>query len=243
MNITFKKPKFKNTHYIANTVTPICYNIYDVRIHKIHKLQNDKGYSIVLHLSSDDQQFLTNIDNQSLNALIANNKQWFDNDLSDNDISEMYRASYCKQTETISILLPNNYSEYTRIHINGKLVSIDDFLEIVNMNYRKTHDISIQIQNIGMYIYSDQTVNRWIAKSINIHNLTDVDTESRGEIEEFWKELVDKCDETLEGRQNLIQNTRKELADKYSAIVSEKKSKDWECKIEDLKKLIQNIIF
>lgn len=228
--IIFKKPEFKKKYYLANTEKPVYFNLTDVTIKQMIKMKNDKGYMLIA--KSSGKEFFDAVDNTSMKQLLDNNSVWFDNDLTEEDIRQMFNPSYCDQYNVVSIFLPSEvYTGITNIqeymcHTAGKV-------------------LNFKIQHIGMYIYPNQTVNRWAVKTINMHNLEDVHlTESKEDIDAYWEEQVKKCDQVLISKIKYIHDTQEKLHNQYSSIVAEKFSnKDWECKIKDLQILIQNIIF
>jgi hypothetical protein len=194
------------------------------------KLKNEKGYMLVVKNAA--QVFFDKIDKSSIDQLVINNSTWFENDLFEEDIRQMFKPSYCSQNNTVNIFLPSeicldipNVQEYL-CHTSGKV-------------------LNIKIHHMGMYVYPEQTVNRWVAKSINIHSIDDVHmTETKEDIEAYWLEQVQRCNEMLDTKIQNIKEIQAKVHSEYSAIVAEKFSnKNWECKIRDLQSLIQNIIF
>lgn len=226
--ISFKKPEYKKKYYIAHTEKPINYNLTDVTIKQMLKLKNDKGYMLTVNCtnSSDHKEFFNNIDDACIKQLIENNSTWFDNDLTQENIKTMFNPSYCLQNNIVSIFLPNGLN-----------------IEDIRDTSRKI--LNLKIQHIGMYIYSDQTINRWAVKAINIHNIEDVYmTESKEDIEAYWDQRVKQSIAALDIKISNIRETQDKLNELYSSIITEKFSnKEWEYKIRDLQTLIQNIIF
>jgi hypothetical protein len=102
--------------------------------------------------------------------------------------------------------------------------------------------LNIRVQHAGLYIYSKQTFNRWYANSINIYD-EDTDIEEKENIEESWGSLVEESDNVLKNRITSLENTRSKIKNLYLDICKNNSSKEWECKIKELKNLIQNIIF
>ena len=222
----FKKPEFKKKYFLSHTEKSVYYNLTDVTIKNMIKLKNDKGHMLTIN-AVEHKSFFDAIDNASIEQLASNNITWFDNDLTEEDIKQMFNPSYCSQNNVVNICLPSGLCDTKDIRdTRGKI-------------------LSLKIQHIGMYIYADQTVNRWAAKAINIHNIEDVHlTETKENIETYWQEQVKQCDQVLDAKTLNIQEIKCKLHNQYSSIVAEKFSnKDWEYKILDLQYLIQNIIF
>lgn len=248
MDIVFKKPTFKKTYYVSHTQNIVTYDLIDVTIKKVIKLQNNNGHIFTLNISQNDKEFMSGVDDCGLRTLMQNNRLWFENDLREEDIKQMYNASYCSQSGSINVFLPNDAGDTNitniKVFCNNKPSNVFEFLNCINDHkYKKQYTINFELKHIGMYIYADQTINKWAVRTIHIHNLHDVLTEDKEDIETSWAELVAQCDEILEGRIKIIEKTRKELHSQYETVINEKNSKKWESQLEDLKKLIQNIIF
>lgn len=235
----FKKPDFKKKYYVSHTEKPIYYNLTDVTVKQIIKLKNDKGYMLTIKAEAH-KPFFDEVDNASIEQLADKNRDWFDNDLTEEDIRQMFNPSYCLQNNVVSVFLPSHASHASNASHAPTGSDIKD--QICNTAGKV---LNLKIQHIGMYIYPDQTVNRWAVKTINMHNIDDVHlTETKEDIEAYWQEQVNKCNKALDCKIIHIQETKEKLNHQFSSIVAEKFSnKDWECKIRDLQTLIQNIIF
>ncbi len=235
--MTYTRPVFKNKYYVCFTEKPIVHCLYDIKINKITRLQNDRGHVITVYVNNDDQMFFDEIDTISMQILKSNNKTWFDNDLTTDQISELYVPSSCSQNNTVNIILPPNT---LKIHLDNKLISYHDFMQIISdMSYIKTYTVNMDIQHIGMYIYASQTVIKWSVKCINIYSSEEPASESKKDIEEFWKHMIADYDKTLEAKIQQIEDTRKQLQQAYESLHSEPKiTKSWEQKIKVIKKII-----
>lgn len=243
MNIQFDKPVFKKTYYLSRTDTPICYDLIDVTIKKAQKLK-DKGFILTLNISQNDQEFFRTVDDTGIYSLLTNNYNWFSNDLSEDDIKSMYIPSLCVQNNAINIYIKSDAS-YT-CKLNNKIASIEEFIRIISdLSYTKKYTINMQVYHTGLYIYSGQTMHKWGLKTLNIYTIEDniLNDDDLEDIENSWGELVNRCDNILLQRITDCENTRSSIKKMYSRILQEKKSnKDWESKIMELNKMIQNII-
>lgn len=236
-NTCFLKPELRKNFYISRAQQPIIGHIVDAKIKKITKLNNDKGYILSVHINDCDKILFDNIDENALQMLIDNNKTWFDNNLSTHDITDMFKDSVCEHTNTMSIIINDN----TKIYINNHSYDAVELLTH-DMTYFRKCMLNIRVQHAGLYIYSKQTFNRWYANSINIYD-EDTDIEEKENIEESWGSLVEESDNVLKNRITSLENTRSKIKNLYLDICKNNSSKEWECKIKELKNLIQNIIF
>jgi hypothetical protein len=243
MNIVFEKPIFKKKYYVSHLKDSIFYDMTDVTIKNITRLGCDNGHSVNISINSDQMTFFTNIDNISMNNLKANNAIWFNNGLSEEELISMFQQSYCEQNECINAILPDDTDSKLRIYLNNKKYTLQDFLSLLrDVKVSKHHIFNIQLQHIGMYIYTRQTINKWAIRKINIYTDNDIDIDAREDIEEFWKMNITECDNVLKSRIKLIEDKRFELQNAYQSIIQERSPKLWEKKVQDLSKLVKNIL-
>lgn len=235
MDILYTQPVSKKNYYITKTNKNIFYDIIDIKIKLVTKL-ND-GYLFSIYINDNDKIFFNDIDNIAIQNLITYNSSWFLNELTENDIKTLYKPSFCSQNNSISLYLTSN----TKIFYNNKLCEVPELLSKINKKYI----INIKIQLIGMYIYSNKTFNKWHIHTLNIYDDVDdnIEDENKEEIEEYWKESIDECNKILDKKIKNINTTKENIQKLYSEIITTKKSIIWENKISELKKLVQNIIF
>ena len=102
----------------------------------------------------------------------------------------------------------------------------------------------MRIQLGGMYIYPTHTCNKWIVKNINIYENEDVEIEDKEDIEMFWKNTVNECIEIFDNSISQIEKKKESMLEIYSDILKTPGlNKEWESKLNELKRLTQNIIF
>lgn len=234
MDMIYTQPEAKKNYYVSKCCKPVYYDLIDIKITKTTKL--NEGYLFAVHINNDTKEFLKNVDDSAIDNLITNNSQWFKNELSKEEIQTLFKSSFCSQNSTMLLYITNN----TKIYINNKLSEIPELF--LNISKRI---INIKIQLIGMFIYSNQTYNKWLMNTIYIYD-EDEDIlyrESKEEIEKYWKERMDESLILLDTRIQNICNTRDRMNSLYTEILTTKTSVDWENKISELKKLVQNIIF
>lgn len=238
-SINFEAPEERENYRIARTKKRIYIDAIDVKITNATKLK--VGYMISLRLDTLARKTLKDIDSVSIMHLMMNNKEWFNNELSDEEIKDMFYCSYCEQTNTLKAYIRN--VQGIQVFLNNRPIELSEFIESCGKTDRQSMT-NVKLQLLGMYVYKKQTINKWCINTINVYdNTDDMATESKEEIEEFWGEMVSRCDETLKKRIENLEANRKELAYNFSDIVLTRGTNEWEAKIVGLKKLIQNIIF
>jgi hypothetical protein len=247
----FKTPILKNKNYISYLTNPLKYQIYEVKIKNIQKLKSSNGYIITIYIPNDINNNLYNelikIDEHALNSILINNNKWFKNNLEEDELKKLYKSSYCKQTNTLNILISDTVP--INININNKYHdNINEVLDILlDLRNLKNYIINIEVQHIGLYIYSEISTNKWIVKDINILNIEhDKCSWNREDIENSWESEVNNINELIENKivetNNYIDNLIK-YRNNVNNILKEAKNmknadKNWETKLNELKKNI-----
>jgi hypothetical protein len=247
-NIVFKKPENKKNYFIAHFNKKLYHNIEDITIKKLSVLQSKKGYILSVYVNPEHSRFLQNIDNVAKQSILLNYKDWFDkdtNNLTTDDIESLLIPSYCSQNNVVNLFLSNDNNKHM-LKIDDKQMTISDLLSIIGQTsaYKKEYTLNIALQHNGMYIYPHQILNKWSISSISAYSNEEPEADEKQDIEDFWKQMLDNADTSLESQIMRIQYSRETLKNLYQEITKEKKSnKEWEYKIDEFKNLIQNIIF
>lgn len=234
MNIVYTHPELKKNYYICKTNKNLFYDIINIKINKILKLKD--GYLLYIYINDNEiKKTIHDIDNNAKDILINNNNIWFSNELAKDDIEKLFKPSICNQNNILNIYL----TDKSNIYINNKLIELsDNITSLLNNKY-----INVRIQLIGLYIYSNQTYNKWHLHSIYLYEDDITLNENKIEIEEYWKETIEECYQILDNKIVNIQNTKLELENLYKAMINTEKNNIWDNKIYQIKKLVQNIIF
>lgn len=239
-DVLYLTPVMHKNIFVSNVSSPVTYNNIDIKINKLSKSSNNSSYILTIYIHHNDEEFFKNIDDNAILALLSNNDKWFENALSEDDIKKLFNRSYCSQTNTMSLVI----TEYTNIYIEGKNIEMNDFVKILSDNsLRKQYNINIAVQLAGLYIQSSQTSNKWVIKSVNMYLNEEFDIDNKEEINEFWRNMMEECEKTLNNKIGIIEKKKHILKELYTVIAKTKNSKDWENKITEFKKIIQNIIF
>ena len=234
----FTQPEFKKKYYLLRAHNTITYDLHDVYINNIMKLEAGTGYLLAIHIN--DTSVFKTFDENAVTELSANSKTWFKNELSIEDLNKLYKPSICMQNNTIQVIL----SDKSKIYVNNKLQDISECIDkLQDMAFLRKCAINLSLQHHGLYVYSKLTSNKWIIKCLNIYQDDDISAEEKTDIDESWQELVSECNLMLDNKIRTIQHTKTNISSLYQSIITEKNKKVWEDKIGRLKKLIQNIIF
>lgn len=240
-SISFDPPVEKDSYRIAKPHKKVQIDVIDVKVVNATKLK--VGYMLSLHLDTEARKMLKEIDNVSILHLLTHNKEWFHNELTDDEVKDMFYCSYCEQTSTLKAYIRN--VQGINVCLNNRPIELSEFITgFCGVSGSRSSMTNVKLQLLGMYVYKKQTINKWCISTINIYEGTeDMETETREEIETFWGEMVERCQEKLQKRIENIEESREDLKSMYAEISQIHGTDEWELKIADLKKLIQNIIF
>jgi len=244
MTLDFVKPRKKGKYYITHTSQPISQLFSDVSLQNNPVcLENGEWKaSIFVDINTELCNFLDNFDAKTKTELLKHSKDWFNVDISEDEINTMYLASFCRQTNTFKTYITHD----TTIYFNEHQSDVETLVKkMKEKNSRGKYRFDITLTSSSLYIFSTKSYNKWVIRDIQVSENSEAIGENKEEIELFWKELVDECiEDVLTKRINLIQNSICSLQSQYSELVKvDRMNEEWEEKISNLKKSIQNIIF
>ena len=243
-NYTYKTPVFKNNKYISYVDNSSKIFLNDIKIKSINKLIDDKGYLLKIFIPNINDKAVNEIMDYDLTAISTVTKnigEWFNKDLTEEDVLEMYKISFCEQTSTLSVILSSN--KFTKYNINNnELNDNSDIINIIKNNKSlKKYIISVEIQNTGLYFLSDNCFNKWLVKSIN---LTDIETEEniydRREVEESLLENVTNIVYIIDNKIKDYTRNKEDINNLYDKIINTKNNKSWIELINKLNILLKN---
>ena len=247
-NIIFKKPVLKNKIYVSTVSETLKIEICEVKIKNIQKLKNSNGYFITIYIPKNNNENLNNklinIDDTALNAILDNNNKWFDNNLSNDELKDLYKNSYSEQYNTLNVILSDN-NPINIIIDNQPYYDNDKLLEILlDVRNFKKYIINLEIQYIGLYIYKELFTNKWLIKNINISNIENEKCSwSREDIEDNWLNEIYNVntviDKKIEDANNYIGSLikhKQNINDIFHEAINFKNAdKIWENKLNELK--------
>lgn len=156
-----------------------------------------------------DKALLNSIEKHVLNVVISNNKDWFNNDLLENDITERYVPSFDTQTNIIGAIVHPTYKP--------KLLGFDtdDLYEIFDnhsTNNKKTIT-NAMLRLVGIYIKKDQFYVRWLLKQLEE---VEIDVEDINNLENEFETKYTKMREHLDKQINHLTGLRDSIDQYYS---------------------------
>lgn len=243
-NYTYKTPVLKNNKYISYVDNSSKIFLNDIKIKSINKLIDDKGYVLKIFIPNINDASINEIidyDLNAINTITKNIGEWFNKDLSEDEIIELYKISFCEQTSTLSVILSSN--KFTKYNINNnELNDNNDIINIIRNNKKlKKYIISVEIENIGLYFLSDNCFNKWVIKSIN---LTDIEDEeniyNKCEIEESLLENVTNVNHIINTKIKDYTKNKEDINRLYDKIINTKNNKIWIDLINKLNILLKN---
>jgi hypothetical protein len=234
-------PRKKKNCFVSTMASPEFHRTCDTVLQKITLLSDNRGYIANLFVDESTKSFLDNIDDRVTEELLDKNSEWFENELDKDIIPSLFESSYCKQR---NILLAR-ITDKTILKINNKECEINDIIHIISSkHFSKRFSNDITISHDRLYIYHNKYNNRWNIKEISIMEYPEINTDTKEDIEAFWENMVNECDNTLKSRIEKIEISRKKLKEQYLEIIeTNKMNNEWEDKISKLKHFVQNIIF
>lgn len=234
-------PRKKKNCFVSTMASPEFHRTCDTVLQKITLLSDNRGYIANLFVDESTKSFLDNIDDRVTEELLDKNSEWFENELDKDIIPSLFESSYCKQR---NILLAR-ITDKTILKINNKECEINDITHIISSkHFSKRFSNDITISHDRLYIYHNKYNNRWNIKEISIMEYPEINTDTKEDIEAFWENMVNECDNTLKSRIEKIEISRKKLKEQYLEIIeTNKMNNEWEDKISKLKHFVQNIIF
>jgi len=201
-SIILRKPEKKDDKFVAKTIEPVKIIFSDVKLKSIRRLIDNKGYNIIIYIPETiNNEGICNInrlDDKIMKDIINSSPKWFNKDITDNELIEMYNKSYCPQTKTISVIFTN--TKYPRlVYNNNNIETVDNVINILREeNHFKKCIINVEIEYHGIYFYTDNTKNKWVVSSIDI---TDISNDNNNE----WinkEDIIDKLNDNI----NVINN-------------------------------------
>lgn len=242
MTVEFVNPRKKGKYYITHTTQPICQSFSDVSLQNNPVLLENGEYRVSMFINTDLCNFLDDFDRNTRTELSKHSLDWFGVYISEDEISSMYTASYCAQNNIFKI----HITQDTSIYVNQEQSDVETLVKIMKQkNFRGKYRFDITLTSSNLYIFSSKSYIKWVIKDIQVSENPDTICENKEEIELFWKGMVDECiDDVLKKRMELIEKSICSLQHQYSELVKvERMNEEWEEKISNLKKSIQNIIF
>jgi hypothetical protein len=230
MAIQIREPIKKEKNYIAKITNElnkqIRIKISDAVFMSLNSLEGG-GRTMRIYINDNDTvNNVSSIDDQVRKITIEKNQDWFNNNLTNETIDQLFRNSMNKTNNTMLVLISD--TNEPSVYVNG--VTDEDF----NINNIKSKTpVSLVIEAQGLLIYPKKFGIRWIVRSIYISNNSNDDTQEhiyidKESIEESWKsdivEMGFKIDadiSILESRIKELNNLRSSITNYYETAIKE----------------------
>lgn len=249
MHIKIQAPKKKNGVYIAKVLNQNN-GVYRLKFTMAKYISLNKipasGDLLKIWLSptnditAESIKLISEIDNEVLDIIKEHNKEWFKNELDEDQIKEFFRPSLNLASNTLSIL---NATVHQSLLVFNKNI-IDSIYDIDFTDSLIEAEIEIQ----GLYFFQKKCGIRWILHKLIVNsNSIDVsdDILDRETIEETWDTDIESfnthIDENCTRLQNKIdklQKFKRDINDTYNKTKELELSKDWNKILEELSKRI-----
>ena len=234
MKHLLKKPQKRNNNYVSTFEKPLS----KIRLNDIKIINIKEGLECHIPIINNEKsiEFIEEIDKISYETL-KQNPEWLDNDNVNDNVNIDLKYSYSYLNDLNNIVLSLNSK--TRF-INGD--QEEDFNDLIrflndNNNYLN-YNIHVDIAFLGLYIYEDVIINRWIIKTIYIDELIDNLDWNKKEIEEDWKEELNNYRDAIKDKIEYYQQSLIEAEKLYEEIENENNINIWNKKILKFKKYI-----
>ena len=197
MKHSLKNPQKKSSCYVSYIEKPIKIGLNEIKINKFF----NNGYKIECHLplKINDQSIsiIEELDNISLETLRTNHELFRDVDILDfNNIDNIYNYSYLSDISSITLTLNNK----TECYFNGIDKDFVDVIEILkDVKRLKDYNINVEISFLGLFIYENMIINKWIVKTLNIEELMeDFSDWNKIDIETDWENEINNYENDFE---------------------------------------------
>jgi hypothetical protein len=235
MKHLLKFPQKKTKCYVSYLEKPLKIGLNEIKINKIYN-----GFNIECHLpvkiNEQSISSIEEIDNISLNTL-KENPDWFED--ADINIDNIYNYSYVNDISLITLLLNNK----TDCNFNGIEKDLNDMMEILKDTKKlKEYSINVDISFLGLFIYDNLIINKWIVKVINVEEcIDDFSDWSKLEIETDWENEINNYENDINEKIEMYHKSLNNAKILLEEIKNETNFNIWDKKILKLKKQIIKI--
>jgi len=244
IDIKIEKPVKKKHVYVGKVTTkdnkPYRLKIHSAKFVSLQRIPSNQGSILKIwfdNKSHDINTIITKLEETVLDTIINNNKKWFENELSLEDIKKFYRNSIDVLNNTLSIL--NENTEQALIIYNNNIVdSLND------INFSNT-DLNLEIEIQGLYFFHKKCGIRWIIRKlmINTNNLDenlenwfdrkDIECEWENDLIILNKNIDDNCNE-LHNKISKLKEFKMEINDKFEESKNKILDTEWNKMLNNL---------
>ena len=235
MKHLLKNPQKKSKCYVAYLEKPFKIELNEIKINNFF----NNGYNIECHLpvkiNEQSISIIEELDNMSLNTL-KEHPEWFEDDI---NIDNIYNYSYVNDISNITLLLNSK----TECYLNSIDKDLEDVIEILKDTKRlKDYNINVEISFLGLFIYDNMIINKWVVKIINIEELLeDFSDWNKIDIETDWENEINNYENDINEKIQLYTKSLNNAKILLEEIKGETVFNIWDKKILKLKKQIIKI--
>ena len=235
MKHLLKFPQKKTKCYVSYLEKSFKIQLNELKILNI--FNNGFNIECQLPLNSNEQSIaiIEELDDISLNTL-KENPEWFEEEI---NIDNVYTYSYINDISTITLLLNNK----TECYYNGIDKNLEDIIEILkNTKKLKDYNINVEVSFLGLFIYDNMIINKWIIKVINIEELMDDFSDwNKIDIETDWENEIINYENNINEKIEFYNKSLETAKILLEEIKNETNFNIWDKKILKLKKQIIKI--
>jgi hypothetical protein len=234
MKHLLKIPQKKTKCSVSYLEKPLKLIINDIKVKKFIG-SNNIHCEIPIKNNEDIIEEIKEIDATSYNTLLEN-PEWY-SEIIDN-VDNFYNTSYSNDISTINLL----FNDKTSCYMNGYNKDLEEIISIISNKNRNEMNINMEISFLGLFIYDNQIVNKWIIKLIDIEELEDDQNDwNKDEIENDWDNEIINYEEAVLNKIEYYKESMVNAKKLLEEIKKEENFNIWEKKILKLKKIILKI--
>lgn len=235
MEFTIPKKHGKYYHLkVLEDQKPKQISFFKTMLVQLHPLNHQQGYALSLKLSPNDPIYsvLKELDQQVLEQMIQTNQNWFQNDLTETEIRDMFKPS----------LIQNEMIVYYS-HLRPPHTHISDLHHwIQHHKYSLPISIKCTLKCDGLFVYPTYFQLRWTVVQMDEYEdiEIEIDTEERLSIETYWKLQVAQKLKELRHQIQLLYQKETLLNDCIQRMEQSVSMNKWELEIEQLRSFMDS---
>jgi len=236
MKHLLKIPQKKSKCYVSYLEKPFKIGLNEIKINNFF----NNGYNIECYLPSNINEqsikIIEELDNLSLTTL-NEHPEWFEDP--EINIENIYNYSYVNDISSITLLLNNK----TECYYNGIDKDLEEIIDILKDTKKlRDYNINVEISFLGLFIYDNMIINKWVVKVINIEELLDDFADwNKEEIETDWENEIENYENNMNEKIEFYKNSLYNAKILLEEIKNETNFNIWDKKILKLKKQIIKI--
>jgi hypothetical protein len=271
LNYYFANPKKSTNYFVVAPNRPVKFELNNVTILHFHKttLKNksqssstsygddtpNDSYILQIHSSiSCQNSLLKEMEQKTVSEMLEKNKEWFNNNLSNEDILDSHEPAFNEQSNILKLFLVNE-SNTGLMYKTTKKQTLKDLISIFDP---KKHTMDMVVKLNGLYIYKDRFCNKFCVEQIIINDLPkmldvkeEVETLIQVDIDELKHKIDEKAQQLMTEHVTNLKNLEskreeiKKIETEFENIKSQKLEENlWNEKMTNIQKsILQNSFY